>query len=98
MRSSIWTVADNDKGITGCEEKDVKTENAKTSTPVHAVVIRPRGEKVTIEMTAKQADVLWWLLRGEIDRDQFQPRTMNTLKQIAKRVDAACGFRPKIDG
>lgn len=73
-------------------------ENTSTATAVGRIGIRPRGQKVTIEMTRKQADTLWWLLKGEIDRDQFQPRTMRTLKQIAKRVDAACGFGPRADG
>lgn len=68
------------------------------STPVDRLVIRPRGQKVTIEITARQAETLWWLLKGEIDRDQFQAKTMRTLKQIAKRVDAACGLRARVDG
>ena len=56
------------------------------------IAIRPRGEKVTIELTAKQADVLWMLLEGSMCRNEFQRRTMRTLSQIGKRVSDACGF------
>lgn len=79
-------------------ELSKQVKEATSKTPVDRLVVRPRGQRVTIEMTANQADTLWWLLKGEIDRDQFRPKTMRTLKEIAKRVDAACGFGSRVDG
>jgi hypothetical protein len=73
-------------------------ENASAATPVDRIVSLPRGQKVTIEMTSQQAYTLWWLLKGAIDRDQFRPGAMRTLKQIVKRVDDACGFGSRVDG
>ena len=66
-------------------------ENAISTAPVHAVVNRPAT--VTITLTQKQADTLWWLLEGEVGRGKFAARTMRTLNQIGARVSKACGLR-----
>lgn len=66
-------------------------EQHETLTPrVQAIIRRPAT--VTITLTQKQADTLWWLLEGEMCRDKFAARTMKTLSQIGKRVAKACGL------
>ena len=52
-----------------------------------------RSKTVTVTLTRKQANTLWWLLEGEMGRDDFQRRTMRTLSQIGKRVSDAIGVK-----
>lgn len=48
------------------------------------------AKHVTMTMTERQANRLWWLLTGVIDRDSFDATVMRDLERIRERLDKAC--------
>lgn len=52
----------------------------------------PRGHSITLKLTARQADVLWKLLAGEMDRDSYHSKIMRTFNQIGRNLSKAAGW------